>query len=253
MRASAVVCNIQSGLGFVAGEIEQAASQESVLFSFHGVIIKCVVQLELDEAVAMVVLQQTLHGDKPSHGEVEGERNPEVCPLPLTPMHVASSTAPTHPSHTLAERHVQPAQRRAAAVARGCARVVVRLRPQVQREHAVAHVALEGWYVWPFGLVYSNMPNIAYAVRTGFMRQLPNLLKQETTALHACLSMLFRMYEDDARQHSWPDVESRLFRLRYAKRANAARGYGCLTCVLAPGLQRSATATVQRAGNGEAA
>lgn len=91
----------------------------------------------------------------------------------------------------------------------------------------------------------SGLADIVHVLRTGFMRQLPNLLKQETTALHACLALLFRMYEDGARQDSWPEVESRLFRLRYGKRSNGCRGLACLTCVLAPALQRGAIATVQ--------
>lgn len=44
------------------------------------------------------------------------------------------------------------------------------------------------------------------------MKQLPNLLKQETSSLHASLGVLYRMYDDKTRQEDWGDVEMRLFR-----------------------------------------
>jgi hypothetical protein len=44
------------------------------------------------------------------------------------------------------------------------------------------------------------------------MKQLPNLLKQETSSLHASLGVLYRMYDDTQRQSDWEDVEHRLFR-----------------------------------------
>lgn len=46
----------------------------------------------------------------------------------------------------------------------------------------------------------------------GFMKQLPNLLKQETSSLHASLGVLYRMYDDKTRESYWDDVETRLFR-----------------------------------------
>lgn len=49
-------------------------------------------------------------------------------------------------------------------------------------------------------------------VLAGFMKQLPNLLKQETSSLHASLGVLYRMYADTKRQSDWDDVEHRLFR-----------------------------------------
>lgn len=44
------------------------------------------------------------------------------------------------------------------------------------------------------------------------MKQLPNLLKQETSSLHASLGVLYRMYDDKTRESYWDDVETRLFR-----------------------------------------
>eukprot|EP01134_Creolimax_fragrantissima_P004638 CFRG4638T1 len=47
--------------------------------------------------------------------------------------------------------------------------------------------------------------------KAGFMKQLPNLLKQETTSLHASLGILFRIYDDRKREEMWTNVESRLY------------------------------------------
>ncbi|KNC84585.1 hypothetical protein SARC_03204 [Sphaeroforma arctica JP610] len=47
--------------------------------------------------------------------------------------------------------------------------------------------------------------------KAGFMKQLPNLLKQETSSLHASLGILFRIYDDVSREEMWTNVESRLY------------------------------------------
>lgn len=70
------------GVGGFAEEISLQASRGSPPFSFHSVIIKCVVQLELVEAVENVLLQRTLSESKISHGEVECEQDPKVCFAP---------------------------------------------------------------------------------------------------------------------------------------------------------------------------
>ncbi|XP_040293303.1 brefeldin A-inhibited guanine nucleotide-exchange protein 2 isoform X2 [Bufo bufo] len=47
--------------------------------------------------------------------------------------------------------------------------------------------------------------------RAGFKgKSKPNLLKQETSSLACCLRILFRMYTDDLRRDSWEDIEQRL-------------------------------------------
>uniref|UniRef100_A0A8C5WI18 ARF guanine nucleotide exchange factor 2 n=1 Tax=Leptobrachium leishanense TaxID=445787 RepID=A0A8C5WI18_9ANUR len=47
--------------------------------------------------------------------------------------------------------------------------------------------------------------------RAGFKgKSKPNLLKQETSSLACCLRILFRMYTDEARQDSWNEIETRL-------------------------------------------
>ena len=40
----------------------------------------------------------------------------------------------------------------------------------------------------------------------------PNLLKQETSSLACILRILFRMYSDEERKESWPDIEQRSLR-----------------------------------------
>uniref|UniRef100_A0A667ZW35 ARF guanine nucleotide exchange factor 2 n=1 Tax=Myripristis murdjan TaxID=586833 RepID=A0A667ZW35_9TELE len=47
--------------------------------------------------------------------------------------------------------------------------------------------------------------------RAGFKgKSKPNLLKQETSSLACSLRILFRMYSDPQLQHSWPDIQTRL-------------------------------------------
>ncbi|XP_053309569.1 brefeldin A-inhibited guanine nucleotide-exchange protein 2-like [Spea bombifrons] len=47
--------------------------------------------------------------------------------------------------------------------------------------------------------------------RAGFKgKSKPNLLKQETSSLACCLRILFRMYTDEERRGSWGDIEQRL-------------------------------------------
>ncbi|CAN2389838.1 Dimerisation and cyclophilin-binding domain of Mon2, partial [Pristimantis euphronides] len=47
--------------------------------------------------------------------------------------------------------------------------------------------------------------------RAGFKgKSKPNLLKQETSSLACCLRILFRMYTDQRRRDSWEDIEQRL-------------------------------------------
>lgn len=47
--------------------------------------------------------------------------------------------------------------------------------------------------------------------RAGFKgKSKPNLLKQETSSLACCLRILFRMYTDERRKDSWEDIEQRL-------------------------------------------
>ncbi|XP_063814964.1 brefeldin A-inhibited guanine nucleotide-exchange protein 2 isoform X2 [Pseudophryne corroboree] len=47
--------------------------------------------------------------------------------------------------------------------------------------------------------------------RAGFKgKSKPNLLKQETSSLACCLRILFRMYTDEQRRASWEDIEKRL-------------------------------------------
>ncbi|KAG8447080.1 hypothetical protein GDO86_014507 [Hymenochirus boettgeri] len=47
--------------------------------------------------------------------------------------------------------------------------------------------------------------------RAGFKgKSKPNLLKQETSSLACCLRILFRMYTDEKRRDSWEDIQSRL-------------------------------------------
>ncbi|XP_040048117.2 brefeldin A-inhibited guanine nucleotide-exchange protein 2 isoform X1 [Gasterosteus aculeatus] len=47
--------------------------------------------------------------------------------------------------------------------------------------------------------------------RAGFKgKSKPNLLKQETSSLACSLRILFRMYSDIQLQHSWPDIQTRL-------------------------------------------
>ncbi|XP_077109411.1 brefeldin A-inhibited guanine nucleotide-exchange protein 2 [Ranitomeya variabilis] len=47
--------------------------------------------------------------------------------------------------------------------------------------------------------------------RAGFKgKSKPNLLKQETSSLACCLRILFRMYTDERRRDSWEDIEQRL-------------------------------------------
>ena len=62
-----------------AEEIAHQTGRGSPPFSFHSVIIKCVVQLELVEAVENILLQRTLSEGKISHGAVECEQDPKVC------------------------------------------------------------------------------------------------------------------------------------------------------------------------------
>ena len=40
----------------------------------------------------------------------------------------------------------------------------------------------------------------------------PNLLKQETSSLACLIRILFKMYSDEARKDSWPEVERRTLR-----------------------------------------
>lgn len=42
----------------------------------------------------------------------------------------------------------------------------------------------------------------------------PNLLKQETSSLACMLRILFKMYSDEDRRESWPDVEERSVRYK---------------------------------------
>lgn len=51
--------------------------------------------------------------------------------------------------------------------------------------------------------------------KAGFMKQLPNLLKQETSAMNCCMTLLFKMYSDSApdRFQLRPTIEELLFRL----------------------------------------
>ncbi|XP_005992094.2 brefeldin A-inhibited guanine nucleotide-exchange protein 2 [Latimeria chalumnae] len=47
--------------------------------------------------------------------------------------------------------------------------------------------------------------------RAGFKgKSKPNLLKQETSSLAACLRILFRMYMDENRKNSWDEIQERL-------------------------------------------
>jgi hypothetical protein len=62
------------------------------------------------------------------------------------------------------------------------------------------------------------------------MKQLPNLLKQETSSLHASLGVLYRMYDDTQRQSDWEDVEHRLFRFANQIMSSFLALQVCMAC-----------------------
>jgi brefeldin A-inhibited guanine nucleotide-exchange protein len=148
---------------FTPAEVEASAVAGTPLFSFHAVIIKCVVQLEMVEALEMVVLQETLAEGKLSHGPVEQERDPKNGMYEqLADAQIVALADMLHQSYAFARKF--------------------------NADHAL-RMAL-----W----------------KAGFMKQLPNLVKQETTALHAALAVLFRAYTDPHREGAWPGLETRL-------------------------------------------
>eukprot|EP00123_Amoebidium_parasiticum_P018334 comp24173_c0_seq5/m.44182 comp24173_c0_seq5/g.44182 ORF comp24173_c0_seq5/g.44182 comp24173_c0_seq5/m.44182 type:complete len:1700 (-) comp24173_c0_seq5:573-5672(-) len=144
----------------VAESISQGAPPP---FSFHDVIIKCVVQLELIQAVENALLQQTSAPGNLSHGREETIQDPNNGLYP----------------------YVSSAQLQ---------RVLDFLRKS--HDHASA---------------FNGNQQLRLALwKAGFMKQPPNLLKQETSSLHASLSLLFRMYEDPSRKDMSEDVRERI-------------------------------------------
>eukprot|EP01137_Pigoraptor_chileana_P033942 Opistho-2@25725 len=136
---------------------------------FHSIIIKCVVQLELIQAVQHMVL------GAPDAEGVEGE----------TPGVPAASNA-LLPSREgmyglLSDGHV------------------LLFLDCLRDAHDFARA------------FNANLELRTSLWKAGFMKQMPNLLKQETTSLVCAFRILFRVYDDDRRKGMWSEVERRIF------------------------------------------
>lgn len=60
----------------------------------------------------------------------------------------------------------------------------------------------------------ANNEQRTFLMKAGFKgKSKPNLLKQETSSLACILRILFRMYSDEERKESWPDIEQRSLRI----------------------------------------
>ncbi|KAM7451901.1 Brefeldin A-inhibited guanine nucleotide-exchange protein 1 [Porites harrisoni] len=60
----------------------------------------------------------------------------------------------------------------------------------------------------------SNNEQRTFLMKAGFKgKSKPNLLKQETSSLACMLRILFRMYSDEERKDSWPEIEQRSLRI----------------------------------------
>lgn len=60
----------------------------------------------------------------------------------------------------------------------------------------------------------ANNEQRTFLMKAGFKgKSKPNLLKQETSSLACMLRILFKMYSDEERKESWPDIEQRSLRI----------------------------------------
>eukprot|EP00123_Amoebidium_parasiticum_P018332 comp24173_c0_seq3/m.44171 comp24173_c0_seq3/g.44171 ORF comp24173_c0_seq3/g.44171 comp24173_c0_seq3/m.44171 type:complete len:1874 (-) comp24173_c0_seq3:308-5929(-) len=143
--------------------------QQKQTLNFHSIIIKCVVQLEMIQAVENVVLQETMKAKTGSKLNLANGLNEE-------------------PSDIVQPGMYQFLDGDNMKVLLDCLR----------ESHE-------------FAKAFNGNNKLRTALwKAGFMKQLPNLLKQETTSLHASLGVLFRVYEDPRKGDLWADVESRL-------------------------------------------
>eukprot|EP00123_Amoebidium_parasiticum_P018335 comp24173_c0_seq6/m.44187 comp24173_c0_seq6/g.44187 ORF comp24173_c0_seq6/g.44187 comp24173_c0_seq6/m.44187 type:complete len:1717 (-) comp24173_c0_seq6:350-5500(-) len=152
-------------------EFDSAAGLESdkppgQKFNFHRVMIKCVVQLELIQAVQNVVLLEKPAFGTPPADAVRRPSQPNAEPEGLFP-----SITMAHLT-TILE----------------CLKKSNELAAQFNANYELRTA------VW----------------KAGFMKQLPNLYKQETSSLQVSLGLLCRMYDDSRYSPDWDHIGSRL-------------------------------------------
>lgn len=80
---------------------------------------------------------------------------------------------------------------------------------RVLRVRALMRTHTRGWG-WLHPLTISPSLSRVVFLAPGFMRQLPNLLRQETSSVHAGAAIMFAMDDDPAREDAWPEIEDRL-------------------------------------------
>eukprot|EP01135_Chromosphaera_perkinsii_P000995 Nk52_evm9s156 gene=Nk52_evmTU9s156 len=132
-------------------------SQDNV--KFHSIIIKCVVQLELIQAIQNIVLHSS---DADGLDATNGSPNEEGMYQYMSSQHILLLLDSLKLSHEFAKNFNANHELRTS--------------------------------LW----------------RAGFMKQLPNLLKQETSSVGCMLKILFRLYGDEDCHEIWPLVEKRI-------------------------------------------
>uniref|UniRef100_A0A6I8RJ48 ADP ribosylation factor guanine nucleotide exchange factor 2 n=1 Tax=Xenopus tropicalis TaxID=8364 RepID=A0A6I8RJ48_XENTR len=139
---------------------------------FAGLLIKCVVQLELIQTIDNIVFY-------PATSKKEDAEHLAAAQRDTLDIHIDSEDQGMY-------KYM-------------CTQHLFKLLDCLQESHSFAKA------------FNSNNEQRTALWRAGFKgKSKPNLLKQETSSLACCLRILFRMYTDEKRRDSWGDIESRL-------------------------------------------
>uniref|UniRef100_A0A667ZG02 ARF guanine nucleotide exchange factor 2 n=1 Tax=Myripristis murdjan TaxID=586833 RepID=A0A667ZG02_9TELE len=156
-----------------AGQEEDSDVKHTKLFA--GLLIKCVVQLELIQTIDNIVFY-------PATSKKEDAENMAAAQLLFAFEETADTLGPDQGMY----RHLTSQH-------------LFKLLDCLLESHTFAK---------DFN---SNNEQRTALWRAGFKgKSKPNLLKQETSSLACSLRILFRMYSDPQLQHSWPDIQTRL-------------------------------------------
>ncbi|KAM4622378.1 brefeldin A-inhibited guanine nucleotide-exchange protein 2 [Discoglossus pictus] len=141
---------------------------------FAGLLIKCVVQLELIQTIDNIVFYPATSKKEDAEHLAAAQRDTLE-----TEIHIESEDQGMY-------KHMSTLH-------------LFKLLDCLQESHSFAKA------------FNSNNEQRTTLWRAGFKgKSKPNLLKQETSSLACCLRILFRMYTDENRRDTWEDIEQRL-------------------------------------------